>query len=55
MLVGASTYNLCLFKQAHWEGVAVCAEAESGLEIFLETRPVIFSQHLFGCEVKYPG
>jgi len=19
MLVGASTYNLCLFKQAHWE------------------------------------
>ncbi len=25
MLVGASTYNLCLFKQAHWEGAAVCA------------------------------
>jgi len=25
MLVGASTYNLCLFKQAHWEGVAVYA------------------------------
>jgi len=23
MLVGASTYNLCLLKQAHWGGVAV--------------------------------
>jgi len=28
MLVGAFTYNLCLFKQAHWEGVAVCAESD---------------------------
>jgi len=28
MLVGASTYNLCLFKQAHWKEVAVCAESD---------------------------
>jgi len=36
MLVGASTYNLCLFKQAHCEGVAVCAESAEWLGDILE-------------------
>jgi len=31
MLVGASTYDLCLFKQAHLEGAAVCAVAKKWL------------------------
>ncbi len=50
MLVGASTYNLCLFTQAHWEGVVSCAVKgkESANEDILEkTRPVILCFYLF--------
>jgi len=54
MHVGASTYNLCMFKQAFKEGGSglLCA-GESCLRYSWKTRPVV-SRSSFKVEVEIP-